>query len=353
MAHSSGSPEVAEIRASRISFLGRNPPIDRGDLFYDLAEEKTIPINVIESLCRSWISEEPENPEGYATLARIYGVRNIKPSETSQLARRALELALPGNWRRYGDAYGKLTELLIPMLYEVLANSEWRQQHFSEALQAAKTAQILDQFNWTKTRVTEGRVWLALGQGKRAEAAFRSGWKKGSEEAKNELRALYERRTGNTDGFEAFLNSPSKKPADAENAEKTVPAIQVKSLDGNTIRLAELRGKIVVINFWSTGCAPCRGEIPELNKLVQQYKGKNVVFIALATDEDERIVRTFLKEVPYAYQIVINAGQAAAQFGVPAYPTHFVVDQNGRIAATMVGSNSFHGLNTVIEQLLR
>lgn len=109
------------------------------------------------------------------------------------------------------------------------------------------------------------------------------------------------------------------------------------SIAGEKFGPEELNGKIVVLNFWYTSCPPCLKEIPELNKLVSEFKEKDVVFLALAID-DEKSLQSFLKENPFDYQIIPSALGLMVKFFEPdasgnleaKFPTHIVVDRERR-----------------------
>jgi thiol-disulfide isomerase/thioredoxin len=100
-------------------------------------------------------------------------------------------------------------------------------------------------------------------------------------------------------------------------------------INRNKLNLQEMKGKIVVFNFWFINCPPCKREIPELNKLVEKYKDRNnVVFIAVALDEKSDL-KDFLKTTPFNYTIVDGGRWIAAEIGINTFPTNVVVDQNG------------------------
>jgi thiol-disulfide isomerase/thioredoxin len=106
---------------------------------------------------------------------------------------------------------------------------------------------------------------------------------------------------------------------------------KLRDLSGRKYDSKELVGKIVVLNFWFIGCPPCRMEIPELNKLVQQNaKRDDVVFLAVALDERDAI-ETFTKEHPYAYALVPGGQYTAQRYGIGSYPTNLVVDRQGKV----------------------
>src|SRR2546429_8515774 len=83
----------------------------------------------------------------------------------------------------------------------------------------------------------------------------------------------------------------AKAAALKEGDRKTAPGFHATSLDGREIDSAKLRGKVVVANFWFTGCGPCKAEIPDLNRLTREFAGKDVVFLAFTLDEDEAVLR--------------------------------------------------------------
>ncbi len=113
------------------------------------------------------------------------------------------------------------------------------------------------------------------------------------------------------------------------------PDFTVQTLDGETYTLKNLRGKIVVLNFWATWCSPCRREIPELNELVKKY-GDRVIFLAF-TDEDSSRVTKFLAKQPFDYHIAVKSTYVRKLYHVNAFPTHFIISPTGYIIFKQVG----------------
>ena len=104
-----------------------------------------------------------------------------------------------------------------------------------------------------------------------------------------------------------------------------------RDMHGTKYQLKQLIGKVVVLNFWFINCPPCRQEIPVLNDIVDSYKeNKDVVFIAIALDQRYDLEQ-FLKTSPYHYNIIDNGRYIASQYGVTLYPTHVVIDRNGKV----------------------
>ncbi|MDB5148141.1 MAG: TlpA family protein disulfide reductase [Mucilaginibacter sp.] len=108
-------------------------------------------------------------------------------------------------------------------------------------------------------------------------------------------------------------------------------------INGNRIKLKELRGKVIVLNFWFIGCPACMQEIPELNKLVDDYKDNtNVVFLAVALD-DRYDLKKFLKQTEFKYDIIDDGRYIAAGYKIGLYPTSVILDKEGKVAFHTVG----------------
>lgn len=131
------------------------------------------------------------------------------------------------------------------------------------------------------------------------------------------------------------------------------------SISGHTIDLASLKGKIVVLTFWSPRCAICNSEIPKLNGLVSAFKDKNVVFIGLTTDNSSK-VQNFLKSKPFNFEIVPNSFDVVLKYADKdragninmGFPAHFLVNQNGEIELKTNGFDKTDELNAQINRLL-
>jgi len=124
--------------------------------------------------------------------------------------------------------------------------------------------------------------------------------------------------------FAAMLNNPA-------------PDFELKDLQNNRWSLKELRGKIVVLNFWFTSCAPCIQEMPELNQLVQSYDSKNVVFLGL-THNDAKQVNTFLQKHAFSYTQLPGSHEVDKKYQVSSWPTSMVIDKEGNIKK-IIGSS--------------
>ena len=134
------------------------------------------------------------------------------------------------------------------------------------------------------------------------------------------------------------------------------PELKLTTLDGKTVNTADLRGKIVVYNFWFIGCPPCMEEIPKLNEIVDEFQGKDVIFLALATN-NKADLNKFLQKKPFKYQIISDAAPLMlAGYGEAdksgtlriAFPTHIVVNRQGFVEVKVTG---IKGLEDVKREL--
>jgi thiol-disulfide isomerase/thioredoxin len=120
--------------------------------------------------------------------------------------------------------------------------------------------------------------------------------------------------------------------ADAEKIDFTLDGFNLKQLGVKKVTLSELRGKIVLVNFWATWCPPCRAEMPDLQVIYDHFKDQLVVLSI--TDEDGMKVANYLGQAGYKYPILLDSGRkVAGEFHVDGIPQSFVFSQDGRLVA--------------------
>jgi peroxiredoxin len=132
-----------------------------------------------------------------------------------------------------------------------------------------------------------------------------------------------------------------------------------KTEDGSPLSLSDYRGKVVVVNFWYSSCAPCRAEAPILQGLYEKYQDSGVAFIGANTADQPYTALSFEKahQVTYPSVMDVDSGTARAAFSgsisASAVPVTFVLDAKGRVAARIVGElQSESILNTLISDTL-
>jgi thiol-disulfide isomerase/thioredoxin len=128
------------------------------------------------------------------------------------------------------------------------------------------------------------------------------------------------------------MNNPSKpKESPYFKTGSTIASFKENDINGNSVNLKEMAGKVVVLNFWFINCPPCRQEMPHLNEVVEKYKyDKDVVFIAVARDSKYEL-QEFLKTSPFKYNIINDGSWIADKYSIRGYPTHVVLDKQGKV----------------------
>ena len=140
----------------------------------------------------------------------------------------------------------------------------------------------------------------------------------------------------------------SKQVADFKSAKiqtdltgQAAADFKLKSLDGKEYSLQELRGKVVLLDFWATWCGPCRRDLPAIEKLYREFNAKGLVVLGLSTGEDAGTVSSFLEVNKLSYPILLAPNEGPAKtFSVNAFPTVVLIDREGQIAMYHVGAGS-------------
>lgn len=122
------------------------------------------------------------------------------------------------------------------------------------------------------------------------------------------------------------------------------PNFTLPDLSGNALQLSTLKGKVVLVNFWATWCAPCRKEMPSLNRLWEKLTPHGVQVIAVDVGEQASEVRAFLTELaePLGFPIVFDQTmQVVTQWRIKGLPTTVLIDKRGRMAYTALGDRDW------------
>lgn len=127
-------------------------------------------------------------------------------------------------------------------------------------------------------------------------------------------------------------------------APKPAPALKLKDLDGQLYDLAQLKGRVVLINFWATWCPPCRREMPSMERLSQTLKGEAFGVLAVDVGENADTIETFTGQLDttLTFPILLDTRSRTMQaWKVAGLPTTFLVDKQGRIVASAIGGREF------------
>jgi len=134
-------------------------------------------------------------------------------------------------------------------------------------------------------------------------------------------------------------------------AGKPAPEMAVTDIQGKHVTLASLKGRTVLLDFWTTWCEACRADGPALDKLYAKYGDQNLEIIAISVSEDRTIVEKFLKEHRHAYPIVLTSeNEMPHQFEIGALPTYIVIGEDGDVAGAVEGDQGFSDLRKTLKK---
>ena len=139
------------------------------------------------------------------------------------------------------------------------------------------------------------------------------------------------------------VSAPTIAPAEIATqdgwAGKMAPAFTLQSLNNKTVHLSDFRGRVTLVNFWATWCAPCRVEMPWLVALSNAYRARGFEVVGVAMDDDDRAkVEAFVRDMHVGYPIALKDGAVGDAYGgVRFLPQSFLLDRDGRVIAHIVG----------------
>jgi cytochrome c-type biogenesis protein len=146
---------------------------------------------------------------------------------------------------------------------------------------------------------------------------------------------------------------PTPPPSTAGANFEPAPDVEFQTLAGTPLRLKELQGQVVLLNFWATWCLPCREEIPELNALQHELESKGLKVIGASTEDSIEGVNSYQETVAkFEYQVLIGGNDAKAKLEHPQLPTTYLIDRQGRIRQKVVGARDKAGWEAFVKPLL-
>lgn len=146
-------------------------------------------------------------------------------------------------------------------------------------------------------------------------------------------------------------------PKPTEETQETTPAPDFTMLDydGNEVKLSDLKGKPVVLNFWASWCGPCKSEMPDFDEIYQEYKGKISFMMVNLTDgvqETMDSAKQYVEGQGYSFPVYFDTkSEGAIAYGVYSIPTTFFIDANGDVVAYASGALSREGLQKGIDMI--
>ncbi|MEP0823805.1 MAG: TlpA family protein disulfide reductase [Ignavibacterium sp.] len=310
------------------------------------------------------------NPQSYNSIAWQLIEAGTDLEKAVSLAKKGLDLARNQNERSKPPylsmrQWMRSKEYGIGMIADTYAFGIFKLGRFIEAEKAYEEA-----YHATQGREADINARLVecyVKNGKYSEAirvadeCVRKG--KSNDDLLAFYKTAYTQKHGSEEGFLEAVNAARALVAREARTELlknvlTIPAIDfaLKDLKENTVRLSDLRGKIVVLDFWATWCGPCLSSFPTLQKIYDKYKGHpSIAILAVNTwenlkgEEMKQHVRKFMEENKYTFPVVFDEGMVE-KYGVEGIPTKFVIDQNGIIRFKDLGFAGADAMEARMEQ---
>lgn len=179
------------------------------------------------------------------------------------------------------------------------------------------------------------------------------------------LVALYVTKYYNKESSNQVLQSTSTQATSSPTAQGQVVSSSLDStgqkaadftltdLDGKKVTLSDLKGKNVYINFWATWCPWCIKELPDIEKVYQEYKDKDLVILAIDLGENKDTVKSFIDQNKYNFKVLLDSDQAVAQaYNINSIPVSIFINKDGNIVAKRVGALTEEELQSYVKQLI-
>ena len=151
-------------------------------------------------------------------------------------------------------------------------------------------------------------------------------------------------------------NRPSPEQATLVKDGMMAPDFTVQMFDGSTIKLSDLKGKVVLLNFWATWCPPCRAELARVEKeIIEKFKGKPFVFLPISRGEKRDAVAAFREKMDYSFPMGLDTDSSIYnKYAVTYIPRNFLIDKKGKVVKASVGYDEaeFAELIKLIEKQL-
>jgi cytochrome c biogenesis protein CcmG, thiol:disulfide interchange protein DsbE len=142
-------------------------------------------------------------------------------------------------------------------------------------------------------------------------------------------------------------------PSVGESPTATAPDFSRADLSGQTVRLYDSRGKVVLLNFWASWCGPCREEMPRFSQWQLSYGAKALQVIGVSMDDEAASAKAFLRQHPVSYPIIMGDAKLGQSFGgILGLPTTYLIDAGGRVVARYRGESNLAKLEAQMRSLL-
>lgn len=172
-----------------------------------------------------------------------------------------------------------------------------------------------------------------------------------------------EEDTGEEKEISGQQNDADESVEEQESEQAVIPAIDFTLTDqyGNSHTLSDYKGKTVFLNFWATWCSPCQAEMPDIQKIYEEYdtEGEDALIVlgiaapGYGNEKSEEEIKDFLEESGYTYPVVMDTGgNIFSQYGVYSYPTTFMIDRDGNVFGYVTGQLTEEIMRDIIRQTM-
>jgi peroxiredoxin len=131
------------------------------------------------------------------------------------------------------------------------------------------------------------------------------------------------------------------------------PDFSLVDTAGTTVTLSQMQGKVVVVNFFTIWCQPCRHEMPDLNAIYNENKDKGLVMVGICLNADPNQLKVLVKQLKLDYPVLLGTDKVSKDYGeIVGVPTTFIIDKQGKVAEKIVGARKKDEFMQVIKPLL-
>jgi len=329
-------------------------PQKERDIVYDYAlsevangyaTEKNLPET------QKWI-DQIENP-GYKSMMEMVTGQTFLQQKDTVAAEKIIRSAVLRSKQSYATSEDPGAKGNYLSGVSTLANVLYLQHKYNEALEYATMAYKEGNQKNVQIRTVYALALSSTGKEVDALPIMEDLVKNGiaNDAIKKELKRVYTSAKGSAEGFVAYerdLNNQLMKKISEDVAKQMIseesPKFSLKDLNGKTVSLDGLKGKVVVLDFWATWCGPCKKSFPAMQKAVNKYqKDNDVCFLFIDTWErggdPKESVKSFIEENKYTFQVLLDntTTNVVGKFGITGIPAKFIIDGKGKIRFKLTG----------------
>lgn len=359
-----GDPKNTDYRKTLVMFLERPKYYHDGllgeayrNLFFELVTDKTTKPDYLQRTVDGMLKYETTNVHIVHAMAPVAMADNKVLLDTAEkIARDSVAVMIKkvdSQREFYADAgeYDKAKQSMVALSYDALGWVLFAENRPKEAEQELLRSYDINHEN-RQTLFHLGTFYEATKNPTKAEEFYVKGLGVsglGVNPAEAALKRLFEASTvasGTAATFDEYLAGLRETDrvrrrttimGERSAAPSAAPAFNLKTLDGKMVSLDSLKGKVVAINFWGIWCGWCVHELPDYQKLFDQYKNDpDVVILTIDNDQNPNDVPPWMQQKKFSFPVLYDDG-FVAKAGITAFPTTWFLDRNGNLAFTKVG----------------